>query len=160
VVNRCLQREQKRSKVQRGLSGRNVDSLVDTGPSLNLLVPWFRRAARAVALQALLVFLLSCGQQPDGPIKALLSDPARYDGQMISLSGALTNLDVRVSHRGNSYYTFELDDGSGRVTIFSFGGPPCPAGSLVTVEGQFLRVKYVSGYTFYNQVDAKRVTCG
>lgn len=80
--------------------------------------------------------------------------------QVISLSGTVTNLDVRVSQRGNRYYTFKLDDGSGRVTIFSFGDAPCPEGSPVAVEGEFLRVKYISGYTFYNQVDATRVTCG
>lgn len=116
--------------------------------------------SRASALIFLLLLLLSaCNQQPDGPIKALLSDPASYDRQVVSLSGMVTDLDVRVSQRGNLYYTFKLDDGSGRVTVFSFGDAPCPEGSRVAVEGQFLRVKYVSGYTFYNQVDARRVAC-
>ncbi len=114
------------------------------------------------ALAALLFLtLLSCERaSPDGAVKALLADPARYDGQIVTLTGTVTSLDVRVSQRGNSYYTFKLDDGSGRVTVFSFGDPPCPEGRAVNVEGQFLRVKEISGYTFYNQVDATRVTCG
>lgn len=119
------------------------------------------RLRRPFALAAvLLVTLLSCERaSSDGAVKALLADPARYDGQIVTLTGTVTSLDVRVSRRGNSYYTFKLDDGSGRVTVFSFGDPPCPKGSTVNVEGQFRRMKEMSGHTFYNQVDASRVTC-
>jgi hypothetical protein len=46
------------------------------------------------------------------------------------------------------------------MTVFSFGTPPCPEGGPVSVDGQFRQRKEISGYTFYNQVDAQRVTCG
>ncbi len=119
------------------------------------------RLQAAFALTALLlVSLLSCERaSSDGAVKALLDDPARYDGQVIALTGRVTSLDSRVSRRGNDYYTFQLDGGSGRVTVFSFGTAPCPSGSRVSVEGQFLRVKRVSGYVFHNQVDARQVLC-
>ena len=86
-------------------------------------------------------------------------DAAQYDNQRITLNGTETNLHARVSQRGNSYFTFDLDTGSGSVRIFEFGTPPCPDRSHVTVEGMFHHVKHVSGYTFYDQIDAERITC-
>ena len=119
-----------------------------------------RWAARACAYVVVLsLALVAACEGADGLVKALLSDPARYDGQPVTLAGTVTQLDVRVSRRGNSYYTFKLGDGSGRVTVFSFGEPPCPSGSRVTIDGEFRRVKRVSGHTFYDQVDARRVVC-
>lgn len=115
-----------------------------------------RSLARAVVLSLLLVAAVEAA---DAAVKDLLSDPARYDGQSVSLAGTLTQLDARVSRRGNAYYTFKLDDGSARVTVFAFGQPPCPSGSRVTVDGAFRRVKQVSGHTFHDQVDARRVAC-
>ena len=41
----------------------------------------------------------------------------------------------------------------------AFGQPPCPSGSQVMVDGAFRRVKQVSGHTFYDQIDARRVMC-
>jgi hypothetical protein len=108
---------------------------------------------------AVLLVWIAASEGADGPIKTLLSDPARYDGQSVTLAGSVTQLEARVSKRGNSYYTFRLADGSSRVIVFSYGEPPCPAGSEVTVQGVFNRVKQVGNYTFYDQIDAKRVVC-
>lgn len=85
--------------------------------------------------------------------------PAAADGQVITLEGTVRHLDVSVSHRGNTYFTFDLDTGTGAVRVFRFGVPQCVAGSRAAVAGVFHRVKHVSGHTFYNQVDAERVTC-
>ena len=108
-----------------------------------------------------LVFLLAAAlcEAADGTITAILADPAGHDGRAVTLSGTVSQLDPRVSRRGNAYYTFKLDDGSARITIYSSGQPSCPAGSRVTVDGEFRHVKKVSGYTFHDQVDARRVTC-
>jgi hypothetical protein len=119
-----------------------------------------RWPARACA--RIVVFLLlsvGAGEGADATVKTVMSDPARYDGQAVSLAGTINALDARVSKRGNAYYTFKLDDGSGRVNVFAFGQPPCPSGSSVTADGVFRRVKQISGHTFYNQVDASRVVC-
>jgi hypothetical protein len=86
-------------------------------------------------------------------------DAVQYDNHRMILSGTETNLQARVSHRGNSYFTFDLDTGSGRLRIFEFGMAPCRAQSRVTVEGIFHHVKHVSDYTFYDQIDAERITC-
>ena len=105
-----------------------------------------------------LALVVAC-EGADALVKALLADSARYDGQAVTLTGTVTQLDARVSRRGNPYYTFKLDDGSGRVPVFSFGQPPCPSPSRVTVDGEFRHVKRVGGHTFYDQVDARRVVC-
>lgn len=119
-----------------------------------------RRRRRLGVLGLVLVGLLSCNRgASESAVKALLSDPAAHDGTLVNLSGTVTNLDVRVSRRGNAYYTFKLDDGGGRITVFSFGSAPCSNGSWANVEGQFLREKTVNGYVFHNQVDATRVIC-
>ena len=121
---------------------------------------WTRWPARACAYVVVLsLVLVGICEGADGSIKTILSDPGRYDGQAVTLAGAVTQLDARVSRRGHAYYTFKLDDGSGRVTVFSYGQPPCPSSSRVTVDGEFRRVKRVSGHTFYDQVDARRVVC-
>ena len=118
------------------------------------------RQARVLAYVVVLwLAVVAAGNSSDAQIKAVLSDPSAYDGQPVSLTGTVSQLDTRVSRRGNPYYTFKLDDGSGRVTVFSFGQPPCPSPSRVTVDGEFRRVKRVTGHTFYDQVDARRVVC-
>ena len=90
---------------------------------------------------------------------AILTAPERYDKQAVALGGAVTNLSQRVSQRGNAYYTFDLQDTTGRIRIFSFGQAPCPEGRQAIVDGTFERVKRVEEYTFYNEVTASRVVC-
>jgi DNA polymerase III alpha subunit len=119
-----------------------------------------RWPARTCAFAVILVLaLVVAGEGADGSVKTILSDPGRFDGQAVTLGGTVTQLDARVSKRGNSYYTFKLDDGSGRITVFSFGQPPCPSPNRVTVDGEFRHVKRVGAHTFYDQVDARRVVC-
>jgi hypothetical protein len=103
--------------------------------------------------------MVAAGEAADAQIKAILADPARYDGQPVMLAGSVSRLDARVSRRGNPYYTFTLDDGSGRLTVFSFGRAPCPSPTRVTVDGEFRQVKKVGSHTFHDQVDARRVVC-
>jgi hypothetical protein len=89
----------------------------------------------------------------------ILEGPDQFDGKAVTLVGTVTNLDARVSRRGNPYYTFDLSAGGRSIKIFSFGRPPCLARSTVSVEGVFQKVKRVSGRTFYNEVEAQRVSC-
>jgi hypothetical protein len=118
---------------------------------------WPARTCAFVVILAL-ALVVAC-EGADGSVKTILSDPGRFDGQAVTLGGTVTQLDARISRRGNAYYTFKLDDGSGRIAVFAFGQPPCPSPSRVTVDGEFRHVKRVSGHTFYDQVDARRVVC-
>jgi DNA polymerase III alpha subunit len=90
---------------------------------------------------------------------AVLQTPERYDRQSVTLAGTVSNLDQRVSQRGNAYYTFDLQDATGRIRVFSFGKVPCPEGKQAIVDGTFEAVKRMGRYTFYNEVTASHVTC-
>ena len=90
---------------------------------------------------------------------AILAAPDRYDGQPVTLQGAVTHLSKRVSRRGNPYYTFDLRDKSGTIRVFSFGEAPCSENSPVTVDGTFEKVKQAGRYTFFNEITATRVMC-
>ena len=89
----------------------------------------------------------------------ILGNPDRFDGQIVTISGTLINVQPRVSQRGNAYFTVELSDGRKSITVFKFGESPCRAGTTATVEGLFQKVKQVGRYTFRNQIDATKITC-
>ncbi|PYN72236.1 MAG: hypothetical protein DMD96_34930 [Candidatus Rokuibacteriota bacterium] len=113
-----------------------------------------------IAIAALGLLLAAAG--PAGALdtspSAILTNPDRFDGQIVTISGTITNLRETVSRRGNPYYTFDLSDGKQAIRVFSFGKAPCRAGTAA-VEGTFERVKQAGRYTFSNEVTATQVTC-
>jgi hypothetical protein len=119
------------------------------------------RLARSWALFLLAAWLLAPSplQAFNATAGAILAAPERYDKQAVTLGGAVTSLSQRVSRRGNPYYTFDLQDATGRIRVFSFGQAPCSEGRQALVDGTFATVKRVGGYTFYNEVTATRVVC-
>jgi len=88
----------------------------------------------------------------------ILASAGRFDGQPVTISGTITNVQERVSRAGNPYYTFDLSDSKQAIRVFSFGTAPCRVGGA-TVEGSFEKVKRQGRYTFYNEVTATRVMC-
>jgi hypothetical protein len=92
-------------------------------------------------------------------VGAILAAPDQYNGQSVTLQGALTHLSKRVSQRGNAYYTFDLEDRTGAIRVFSFGTAQCGEKASVTVEGTFEKVKRVGRYTFVNEITATQVRC-
>jgi hypothetical protein len=89
----------------------------------------------------------------------ILANPDRFDGEVVRITGKVTNLRENVSRRGNAYYTYDLDDGLASIRIFSFGKAPCPEGSGTTLEGIFSKEKRLIGRTFYNEVEARSTKC-
>ena len=98
------------------------------------------------------------GQVLNASPREILKNPERFDGQAVTTRGTVTNLQERVSGKGNPYYTLDLTDGRAAIRIFSFGTSPCRTGAA-TVEGTFAKVKQQGRYTFYNEVTATRVMC-
>src|SRR4029077_1125672 len=101
------------------------------------------RAARYVgrmrpAALGLFVLLVACGA-PRNVLtgRALVEDPARYDGEAILLVGTVENPRVRMPAQGSTYTGFTLTDGTARVPVVVWGTQPIGMGDTVEVRGAF-----------------------
>ena len=91
---------------------------------------------------------------------AILDKPASFDHQTVTLNGKVTALKETTSRRGNDYTTFKLQDpsGCGAVNIFTWGHPSLNNGDQVRVDGVFETEHHQGRYTFYNEIEATKVT--
>jgi hypothetical protein len=117
------------------------------------------RTLTGAVIYALLAFTSNVGAADIG-VCPIVAKPANFDHQTVTLQGTVTALKETTSHRGNDYTTFKLEDpgGCGAVAIFSWGHPPLNNGDHVRVEGLFETEHHQGRYTFYNEVEATRVT--
>ena len=95
---------------------------------------------------------------PVTALSEILANPDRFDGQVVTIEGTMTNLRQRVSRRGDPYYKFDLSDGKQAIRVVSLGRSPCRSGAVM-VEGTFDKMKRGKRYTSYNVVNASRVIC-
>lgn len=104
----------------------------------------------------LLVSILAAAAEVS--IKALVANPAQFDGQTVTLRGTATAVKATVSRKGNPYTTFQVQDASSAaVRVFAWGHPAVKEGGSVEVVGVFQQVKRVGRYSFYNEVEAQTV---
>jgi hypothetical protein len=91
---------------------------------------------------------------------AIIEKPANFDHQNVTLQGTATQLKETTSRRGNDYTTFKLQapGGCGAVSIFTWGHPTLNDGDQVRVDGVFEVEHHQGKYTFYNEVEATKVT--
>jgi len=91
---------------------------------------------------------------------SIVAKPANFDHQTVTLQGTASALRETTSRRGNDYTTFKLQDpsGCGGVNIFTWGHPTLSNGDHVSVEGVFQTEHHQGRYTFYNEVEATKVT--
>ena len=99
----------------------------------------FRPVTRYLML-AVLAAMLSAGLGCRGgggvtPIKTLLDDPARFDGQIVRVAGR-----VGLSAGALGYGAYQVDDGTGTLSVVSQGGGAPREGADVGVEGTFKAV--------------------
>lgn len=100
------------------------------------------------------------GSKSDGGADAIAKIEAAkgdYENRQVALDCTAKSLKQKVSKNGNSYFTFACDDGTGTMTVFSFGKPRFEEGQKVNVKGIYNQAKTVGRYTFYNQVDASAI---
>lgn len=83
--------------------------------------------------------------------------PARFDGEVITLTGRAQHVRTKVSRHGNEYTTFTLSDGSGHLNVFAWGDIHLTSGERVEVHGRYDHVKHVGRYTFYNEISATSI---
>jgi hypothetical protein len=91
---------------------------------------------------------------------AIVDKPASFNHQTVTLQGIVTALKGTTSRRGNDYTTFKLQDpsGCGAVNIFAWGHPTLNNGDRVLVDGVFETEHHQGRYTFYNEIEATKVT--
>lgn len=95
--------------------------------------------------------------RPSSKIGNILQKRDYYDGKSVTASGIVKNMKLKVSKKGNPYATFSVDDGVNEIKVFTFGHPQIKEGGKVTVEGVFKKEKKVGRYTFYNEIEAKKI---
>lgn len=111
----------------------------------------FRRFALVAALVVISAALPAAASTATVP--QLLANPSSYDGSHVDVTGKIQKLEQKTSHKGNPYVTFSLCS-TQCVHVFGFGTPSISDGQTITVHGTYAAVKHVSGYTFYNEIDA------
>jgi hypothetical protein len=96
-----------------------------------------RRNASLFAGLVLVLGLAVAGCKGTTPIKDVLDDPARFDGETVRIAGTVTSATGLL---GTGIYN--VDDGTGKITVVSKSGGVPREGAKVGVEGS---VK--NGYT-------------
>jgi hypothetical protein len=120
-----------------------------------------RRKARLLVGATTLVLLMSVAANgADVAICSIVDKPTSFDHQNVTLQGTALGVKETTSHRGNDYTTFKLQDpsGCGAVNIFTWGHPALSNGDQVGVDGVFETEHHQGRYTFYNEVEATKVT--
>lgn len=94
----------------------------------------FSRFLLVAAVAAVLVAASGCVGGVT-PIKTLLDDPARFDGKVVRIAG-----DVGPSAGILGYGAYQVNDGTGTLSVVSQGGGAPREGAKVGVEGTFKAV--------------------
>ena len=94
-----------------------------------------------LALIAVAALAVGCKNEQLTPIRTLLDDPSQYDRKVVRVFG-------KVAHSVGvlGYGGYQVDDGSGTLTVVSNQGGAPRTGAEVGVEGEFR-----SGYTLGTQ---------
>ncbi len=117
-----------------------------------------RPSLRLVAVAACVAgYALPVLSAPQVSISAVIQDPDRYDGKVVSVVGTITAYRERVSRAGNPYTTFRLTDGEAALSVFIWERQGLRDGQRVRVTGTFAKAKRVATYTFGNEIQAVRI---
>jgi hypothetical protein len=109
-----------------------------------------RRIAIPASVFALLAALPATGSA--ATIGQILDTPTNYDGHHVDVKGTVRDLQRKVSHHGNPYFTYSLCSAQ-CVPVIAFGDPAMSNGQTITVHGTYQSVKHVGDeYTFRNGI--------
>ena len=113
-----------------------------------------RTIVRPLALIALPALLLLAGCKGGlTPIKTLLDDPGRFDHQTVRIAGT-------VSHAIGvlGYGAYQLDDGTGTLTVVTKEGGAPREGAKVGAEGEFRSAFTLDNKTVAVLLESQRFT--
>jgi hypothetical protein len=104
---------------------------------------------RAVAILGLVLLAACPGTKP---IKELLDDPSRFDGQTVRIAG-----EVKESIGALGVGVYQINDGTGTLTVMSKAGNGTPrVGAKVGVEGEFRSAFTLGSQSLAVLVEQKR----
>lgn len=92
------------------------------------------RPAATFLLASALFLLAAC--RGTVPIRDLLDDPGRYDGERVRVEGRVTGFSFGALGRG----AFQVDDGTGTLPVVTQTGGSPREGARVGIEGIFQSV--------------------
>ena len=111
-----------------------------------------KRTAAVLAVLALLALAVGCkGLGGTTSIKALLDDPGLYDKKTVRVAG-----DVGSSLGVLNYGAYQLDDGTGTITIVTQSNGAPRQGARVGVEGEFRSAYTLGASSAAVIIEAKR----
>lgn len=118
------------------------------------------RLCASAVIAALLTSAAPPTKAAEAGVCSIIAKPVNFDHQAVTLQGTVTALKETTSRRGNDYTTFKLQDpsGCGALEIFAWGHPALSNGDQVRVDGTFETEHHQGHYTFYNEVQATKVT--
>ena len=125
--------------------GVKSSPFVATFPGADMTQP--KMAPSFLALAAVML-LQSCGTTP---VKQLLDDPSQYEGKTVRVAGSVKGA-VGVLGMG----AYQIDDGSGTITVVSEGGGAPRNGAEIGVEGTFRSAFTVGTQTLAVILEKKR----
>lgn len=117
------------------------------------------RVARGLLSALVLVWLVALAVQADAQltVQALVQDPSRYDGKVVTVVGTIAAYRERASDSGHPYTTFRLTDGDASVTVFIWNKHNLSDGRKVRVTGTFAKARSVGTVAFDNEIQAHRI---
>jgi hypothetical protein len=115
---------------------------------------------RFVIAATLILLTSSISDAAEVSVCQLAAKPASFDHQNVTVQGSAASLRETTSQAGNDYTTFKLQDqgGSCAISVFIWGHPTLSNNDHVRVDGVFETEHHVRRYTFYNEVEATKVT--
>jgi hypothetical protein len=111
-----------------------------------------RRLGKRLLFAGVVLALVACNTKTTS-IKTLLSDPGKYDGKTVRITG-----DVQQSIGALGFGAYEVKDETGTIPVVTQGGGAPSRGTRVGVEGTF-RAAYTLGTSSRAVlIEKKRVT--
>jgi hypothetical protein len=104
-----------------------------------------------------LLFIVSPSSGAEDDIGSIVGNPAQFHGKTVTVRGTASAVRETVSRAGNPYATFQLQDKTGGIKVFTFGHPGIKIGDCVEVRGTYLQVNRKGPNTFYNEIEAQNV---
>ena len=125
----------------------------ERSPALTLfLETTMKRSVLALAALSLLVLAVGCkGIGGTTSVKTLLDDPGLYDKKTVRVAG-----DVGPSMGLLNYGAYQLDDGTGTITVVTQSNGAPRQGAKVAVEGEFRSAYTLGGSSAAVIIEARR----